>query len=87
MRPIISAPRLLESYKSYNIVRYANYIYGIAQALGELDITQLEEDRIKEYQKIGMWFIGDSIDEIKSLIDKKSHAECVSKTNFCIGSH
>lgn len=71
-RPTISTPCLLESYKSYNIVRYANYIYGIAQALGELDITQLEENRIKEYQKIDMWFIGDSIDEIKSLIDKKS---------------
>lgn len=65
------APYLLESYKQFNIVHYANYIFGIAQALGPLDIVQLTEDQIKEYQKIEMWFTGASNDEVKNLIDKK----------------
>ena len=64
-------PYLLESYKQFNIVHYANYVFGIAQALGPLDIVQLTEDHIEEYQKIGMLFIGTSNDEVKSLIDKK----------------
>ena len=67
----VPAPLLLESYRNFNIVRYANYVYGIAQALGTLDITQIEEDSIAEYQKKGMWFSGNTIEEIKKIIDER----------------
>ncbi len=69
--PSVSTPQLLESYEGYNIIRYADYIYAIAQSLGSLDITQLEEDRLAEYQRNGMCFIGDSISEIKGLVAEK----------------
>ena len=70
MRSFISTPRLLESYKTFNIVRYGNCIHGIAQALGPLNIAQLTEDHIRKYQKTGMWMTGNSIDEIVKRIDK-----------------
>ena len=63
-------PYLLESYKQYNIVQYADIIYGISQSLGELDIAQLDGQQIKEFEKIGMWFTGNSIEGIKKFIDK-----------------
>ena len=64
----IPVPQLLESYKGFNIIRYANYIYAMSQALGALDITQLEDDRIKEYQHAEMCYIAHSVEEVKSLI-------------------
>ncbi len=69
MRPI-PTPQLLEAHKHFNIVRYANYIYGIAQALGALDIPQLTEDDVEKYQEAGKWFTGSSIEEVKNLINE-----------------
>jgi hypothetical protein len=69
--PSVSTPQLLESYEGYNLIRYADYIYAIAQSLGSLDITQLEEDRIAEYRRTGTCFIGTSIEEVKRLMDIK----------------
>lgn len=62
-------PQLLESYKGYNIVRYTYYIYGIAQALGPLDIPELTEDHIEKYQKRGLWVTGSSVAEVVKFID------------------
>ncbi len=69
--PSVSTPQLLESYEGYNLISYADVIYAIAQSLGSLDITQLEEDCLIEYQRAGTCFIGKSIEETKRLIDVK----------------
>ena len=72
MRPIISVPHLLEAYKDYNIVRYGNYFYGIAHAIGSLDIAGLTGDQIEKYQDAGMWVTGSSVAEVLKFIDEKS---------------
>ncbi len=68
-----ATPQLLESYKGYNIVRYAQMVYGIAQALGKLDIAELDPKKIDEYQKKGRWFTGSSVDEIKRFINGRQN--------------
>lgn len=72
----VPTPRFLEQYKVYNIIRYANGIFGVAHAAGALDLTKLSEDCIKEYLNNGMFFIEESVEEVKALIDKKL-ASCV----------
>lgn len=72
MRPIISTPRLLEAYKNYNIVRYGSSIYGIAHAIGPLDIPELTKDHIAKYQKAGLWVTGSSVAEVVKFIDAKA---------------
>lgn len=36
-------PRLLSTYKQYNIVRYQTTVYGVPQALGSLDLRNTED--------------------------------------------
>ena len=67
-------PRLVEAnYKGYNLVVYnqsKEKYHAIAQRLGPLDIGFLSEERIMEYRMKQDWFVGDSLEEIRSAIDQ-----------------
>jgi len=58
------SPKLIQSYKGYNIVEYNNRFYGVPQSLGILDLRK-EEDRNRD----GI-LVGKDIEEIKTLIKK-----------------
>ncbi len=58
------SPRLVRSYKGYNIVEYNNRFYGVPQSLGTLDLHK-EEDRNRD----GI-LIGKDVKEVKTLIKK-----------------
>ena len=53
-----------EGYKGFNIISYGDKFYGLAQDEGVFDINKVKK---KEYRQC---FVGDSIEEVKSLIDK-----------------
>ena len=53
-----------ESYKGFNIIFYGDKFCGLAQDEGAFDINKVKK---KEYRHC---FVGDSIEEVKSLIDK-----------------
>ncbi len=62
-------PRLIESYKKFNIIRYNNLIYTVFQGF-DLDFTEIEENKLRQYQKENKLFIGDSVDEAKDFINR-----------------
>ena len=68
----VSTPRLLEAHKAYNLIRYADRIYAIAQSLGSFDLTLTPEEKIDEFRENGACFIGHSVEEVKALIDKEA---------------
>lgn len=64
------SPELVkENYKGFNIVRYKHRFYALAQALGPVDLTQLKEHSLNEYQESNECVIADSIEEAKRLLD------------------
>lgn len=66
----VPTPHLLESYKDYNIIRYGTSVLAVAHVLGEIDIAQLAEEQFFEYQSSGTCLIGNSVEDVKSLLDK-----------------
>ena len=68
---ITQPPCLIEEgYEEFNIVLYRKKYYAISQSLGPVDFTCLGENKIKEYQDGGKWFMGDSLEEVKHLVDE-----------------
>ena len=64
-------PKLTEEgYKGYNIILYLDKYYGMAQSLGSLDFTQMEEQILERYKADGTCVVGKELDETKRLIDK-----------------
>lgn len=64
------SPELVkENYKGFNIVRYKHSFYALAQALGPLDLAQLDEQTLSEYQKSNACVIADSIEGGQRLLD------------------
>ena len=58
-------PKLvLEGYKGFNIISYGDKYYGLDQNEGPFYISKVEK---KEYKRC---FIGNSVDEVKQIIDK-----------------
>lgn len=74
MMSSVPTPHLLESYGAYNIIRYADHIYGVAQALGPFDLTQITDELLDGHKQSGMFFVGNSVDEVKNVIDSASMA-------------
>jgi len=56
-------PHLLESYKKFNIIKYGNDIYLLAQGEGEFDVGTFERGGYTRAAK------GTSIEELKALVD------------------
>jgi hypothetical protein len=63
-------PKLIDSnYHGFNLVQYRAKYYGLAQSLGPLDLTSLDEQTAREYQKAGLYFVAESLDEVKRYIN------------------
>lgn len=72
-----SPPRLVDSYKGYNIVDYNKQFYGVPQSMGTLDLSK-KEDRGRE----GI-LVGKDRKEIEQLIDKAIKSQTkVKATNL-----
>jgi hypothetical protein len=76
-------PELIEEgYKGYNIILHLDKYYGMAQSLGSLDLTQMEEQILEKYKTDGTCVVGKELDETKRLIDTldfKSSPELVEE--------
>lgn len=55
---------ILQGYHGFNIISYRNKFYGLAQNEGAFNINKVTK---KQYKQL---FIGDSVDEVKSIIVK-----------------
>jgi hypothetical protein len=64
-----SWPELVEqSYQGFNLVSYRGKVYALAQALGPVDLSQVDEIALSSYQARGECYIGSSPEEVKNLI-------------------
>ena len=63
-------PVLIEEDSGYNIVRYKAKYYALAQSLGPIDITQLDETRVDELRKQKCCAVSDYLDQVKALVNQ-----------------
>jgi predicted O-methyltransferase YrrM len=63
-----SPPRIVDVHLGFNIVRFQNKMYGLRQAIGEVDVTSGEDALRNRYSHRDL-LIGTSVDEIKTRID------------------
>ncbi len=66
----ISIPKLLESYKNFNFIRYNDRIYSVLQGCN-LDLTKLEKNKLKKYLNENKLFLANTTDEAKDFINQK----------------
>ena len=59
-------PQLVTSYKSYNIVKYGTYYFGIPQSLGQVDLNNQEHRMLKDL------IVKNDIEEVRKQVDAKS---------------
>ena len=59
-------PKLVTSYKGYNIVKYGTYYYGIPQSLGQVDLNNKEHRMLKDL------IVKNDIEEIRKQVNAKS---------------
>jgi putative sugar O-methyltransferase len=65
----LASPNLVEEgYMGFNIVRYRHSYYALAQALGPVDLTIIEEQQLEKYHDRSLCFTGNSHDEVKRLV-------------------
>lgn len=69
----ISPELVEESYYRFNIVRYRGIFYALAQALGPVDLTQLDKHVLSEYQKSSQCFMANSAEEVKGLVSQRMY--------------
>ena len=68
--------KLVEAYQGYNIVVWKEKFFAVAQALGQLDISEID---LSPYEKAGTCFRAGSIDTLKALIDYKLKRETLDE--------
>lgn len=66
----VDYPVLLDSYRGYNFVQYKNRMFAISQDLGEIDLGSVNEIILKKHIEDRKCIIGDSISEVKHLLDQ-----------------
>jgi hypothetical protein len=59
-----------EGYKAFNIFKYGDQYFALAQALGPVDLHWLNTRLVDDYQKQGVLIVGGSLDEIKRLVNQ-----------------
>ncbi|MCD4830505.1 MAG: putative sugar O-methyltransferase [Anaerohalosphaeraceae bacterium] len=65
-------PELLyENCNGFNVVKYKNRFYAIAQSIGSVDITMLGDGKMDEYCKTGKCFVEDSFQKIRLVINRQ----------------
>jgi Flp pilus assembly protein TadD/predicted O-methyltransferase YrrM len=68
-----SLPKLVkENYKGFNVVQYLGKHYALAQTLGPVDLTRIEDRTLEEYQTAGLCVIGKFLEETEQMIDQMS---------------
>jgi hypothetical protein len=55
-----------EGYRGFNIVAYGDRFYGLAQALGHVDLTTMPPNALEQYEGRGLCLVGDSLAEVKA---------------------
>jgi len=63
-------PVFLESYKSFNIIKFRGRIYALEQALGEINLQKISEKELSFLRKKNSILVMQSIDEAKKLVNK-----------------
>ncbi len=66
-----SGPILVESYQGYNLVRFEERLYALAQRAGPLILPQLSDVELETLQEAGDCVIADSLIEIKRVLDRR----------------
>jgi radical SAM superfamily enzyme YgiQ (UPF0313 family) len=65
-------PKLIVSnYKGFNIVSFGYEFFGLAQSLGPIELTQVSTIDLQDYCRRGLCFIGNSIANIRNLVDQR----------------
>ncbi len=59
-----------QGYKGFNIVLFEYTYYALSLTLGPVDLAQLEDHTLCEYQETFKCFIGPSLDEVKWVLDQ-----------------
>jgi hypothetical protein len=59
-----------EGYKGFNLFKYGNRYLALAQAVGAVDLHWLNTRIVTDYQKRGALIIGDSLEELRRLLDE-----------------
>ena len=63
-------PKLLESkYHGFNIIHFQKRYFGVSISLGEIDISQIDEERLDKYAKDKKFIFGKSLEEVRRHID------------------
>jgi putative sugar O-methyltransferase len=57
-----------EGYRGFNIVAYGDRFYGLAQVLGQVDLTMLPPATLEIYQRRRLCFVGASLAEVKERV-------------------
>lgn len=61
-------PELVMEYKGYNVVLYQDSFYALSRSLGHVDLTQLDQRTLSEYQASGECFVGRSPADLLQII-------------------
>ncbi len=67
-RPTLPPKLIEESYKGFGIVLYKDRYYAMAHTLGPVDLTQVDEVTLAQYQARGQCIIGNSLEQVKQSI-------------------
>ena len=59
-----------DGYNGFNIFRYGDRYLALAQALGPIDLHWLNTRVVNDYKTKNAFFVGNSLDELKSLLAK-----------------
>lgn len=67
---LFSVPKLIETHKGFNLIKYHNRVYAIHYTLGLVDLPRDEKRILQEYQKCGKCIIGNSLDGVRQLVER-----------------
>lgn len=62
-------PLLLDNYRGFNFVSYNDQIFGLSQALGDLDINAIDANVLTNYQDLNKVVIANSVEDAKRRVD------------------
>ena len=68
--PTAPTPQLIGSHKEFNLIRYGNEILALARSLGPLDVTALSDRDLRQLEKGGTCFVGQTIEGVKAMISR-----------------
>ncbi|HSB68398.1 MAG TPA: class I SAM-dependent methyltransferase [Candidatus Methylomirabilis sp.] len=69
------SPRLVEQgYRGFNILRYGDTYYALAQSMGAVDLTQIGTHTLQEYEARHLCVSGSSLLEVKTRMEAAERA-------------